>query len=107
MYISGKELYVICDPVVFINSINAPQAKLCFDFHQNLSLVIGRYILIYPQGCDVCNHLSLFLCVANHDKLLPGKTNDFYFLEFKLIIVSFLTKVCSIVFGLFSLLFLG
>ena len=32
-----------------------------------------RYILIYPQGCDVCNHLSLFLCVANHDKLLPGR----------------------------------
>ncbi|KAK6915376.1 MATH/TRAF domain [Dillenia turbinata] len=31
-----------------------------------------RYILIYPQGCDVCNHLSLFLCVANHDKLYPG-----------------------------------
>ncbi|XP_019426670.1 PREDICTED: MATH domain-containing protein At5g43560-like isoform X2 [Lupinus angustifolius] len=30
------------------------------------------YILIYPQGCDVCNHLSLFLCVANHDKFLPG-----------------------------------
>ncbi|MFQ6620833.1 hypothetical protein Gotur_003209 [Gossypium turneri] len=30
------------------------------------------YILVYPQGCDVCNHLSLFLCVANHDKLLPG-----------------------------------
>ncbi|KAK6911354.1 MATH/TRAF domain [Dillenia turbinata] len=30
------------------------------------------YILIYPQGCDVCNHLSLFLCVANHDKLNPG-----------------------------------
>ncbi|XP_048129191.1 TNF receptor-associated factor homolog 1b-like [Rhodamnia argentea] len=30
------------------------------------------YILIYPQGCDVCNHLSLFLCVHNHDKLLPG-----------------------------------
>ncbi|AAB70446.1 F19P19.26 [Arabidopsis thaliana] len=30
------------------------------------------YILIYPQGCDVCNHLSLFLCVANYDKLLPG-----------------------------------
>lgn len=35
-------------------------------------MVCGRYILIYPQGCDVCNHLSLFLCVANHDKLLPG-----------------------------------
>lgn len=30
------------------------------------------YILIYPQGCDACNHLSLFLCVGNHDKLLPG-----------------------------------
>ncbi|CAM8980307.1 unnamed protein product [Rhodiola kirilowii] len=30
------------------------------------------YILIYPQGCDVCHHLSLFLCVADHDKLLPG-----------------------------------
>ena len=32
----------------------------------------GRYILVYPQGCDVCNHLSLFLCVADYDKLLPG-----------------------------------
>ncbi|CAM8888448.1 unnamed protein product [Rhodiola kirilowii] len=30
------------------------------------------YILIYPQGCDVCNHLSLFLCVADHTQLLPG-----------------------------------
>ncbi|KAK3165604.1 hypothetical protein QOZ80_1AG0035330 [Eleusine coracana subsp. coracana] len=30
------------------------------------------YILVYPQGCDVSNHLSLFLCVANHEKLLPG-----------------------------------
>ncbi|KAK8453789.1 hypothetical protein SEVIR_5G341500v4 [Setaria viridis] len=30
------------------------------------------YILVYPQGCDVSNHLSLFLCVAKHDKLLPG-----------------------------------
>ncbi|KAJ3669865.1 hypothetical protein LUZ60_010189 [Juncus effusus] len=30
------------------------------------------YILIYPKGCDVHNHLSLFLCVANHEKLLPG-----------------------------------
>jgi hypothetical protein len=38
-------------------------------------LLIFRYILIYPQGCDVCNHLSLFLCVANHDKLLPGWFN--------------------------------
>ncbi|KAF8766166.1 hypothetical protein HU200_007666 [Digitaria exilis] len=30
------------------------------------------YILVYPQGCDVSNHLSLFLCVADHDKFLPG-----------------------------------
>ncbi|XP_077231158.1 TNF receptor-associated factor homolog 1a-like [Tasmannia lanceolata] len=37
------------------------------------------YILIYPQGCDVCNHLSLFLCVANHDKLLPGWTHLAHF----------------------------
>ncbi len=34
--------------------------------------VACRYILVYPQGCDVCNHLSLFLCVADYDKLLPG-----------------------------------
>jgi hypothetical protein len=32
----------------------------------------SRYILVYPHGCDVCNHLSLFLCVADYDKLLPG-----------------------------------
>ena len=30
------------------------------------------YILVYPNGCDVCNHLSLFLCVADYDNLLPG-----------------------------------
>ena len=30
------------------------------------------YILVYPHGCDVSNHLSLFLCVADYDKLLPG-----------------------------------
>lgn len=35
-------------------------------------MVLCRYILVYPQGCDVCNHLSLFLCVADYDKLLPG-----------------------------------
>ncbi|KAL9274711.1 TNF receptor-associated factor homolog 1b-like protein [Drosera capensis] len=29
-------------------------------------------ISIYPQGCEVSNHLSLFLCVSNHEKLLPG-----------------------------------
>lgn len=32
----------------------------------------GRYLLVYPHGCDVANHLSLFLCVADYDKLLPG-----------------------------------
>eukprot|EP00878_Enallax_costatus_P025513 GHUV01027300.1.p1 GENE.GHUV01027300.1~~GHUV01027300.1.p1 ORF type:complete len:188 (-),score=16.41 GHUV01027300.1:941-1504(-) len=33
----------------------------------------NRHVLqVYPQGCDVCNHLSLFLCVADYDKLLPG-----------------------------------
>lgn len=32
-----------------------------------------RYILLYPQGCEVCNHLSLFLCVADYDKLPPGE----------------------------------
>lgn len=31
-----------------------------------------RYLLVYPHGCDVANHLSLFLCVADYDKLLPG-----------------------------------
>ncbi|CAN8314089.1 unnamed protein product [Cochlearia groenlandica] len=30
------------------------------------------YVLVYPRGCDVQNHLSVFLCVKNHDKLLPG-----------------------------------
>uniref|UniRef100_A0A0D3EUP0 MATH domain-containing protein n=1 Tax=Oryza barthii TaxID=65489 RepID=A0A0D3EUP0_9ORYZ len=36
------------------------------------------YILVYPQGCDVSNHLSLFLCVANHDKLLPDTLHKFW-----------------------------
>jgi hypothetical protein len=27
-----------------------------------------RYLLVYPHGCDVANHLSLFLCVADYDK---------------------------------------
>ncbi|XP_071734091.1 TNF receptor-associated factor homolog 1a-like isoform X2 [Rutidosis leptorrhynchoides] len=44
-----------------------------------------RYILIYPQGCDVCNHLSLFLCVANHDKLLPGWS---HFAQFTIAVVN-------------------
>ncbi|XP_022844131.1 MATH domain-containing protein At5g43560-like isoform X2 [Olea europaea var. sylvestris] len=43
------------------------------------------YILIYPQGCDVCNHLSLFLCVANHDKLLPGWS---HFAQFAIAVVN-------------------
>ena len=43
-------------------------ASICTD-----TIRIGRYILVYPQGCDVCNHLSLFLCVADYDKLLPGE----------------------------------
>ncbi len=42
--------------------------------HQQLC--VRRYILVYPQGCDVCNHLSLFLCVADYDKLLPGAAFD-------------------------------
>lgn len=43
------------------------------------------YILIYPQGCDVCNHLSLFLCVANHDKLNPGWS---HFAQFTIAVVN-------------------
>ncbi|XP_071690461.1 TNF receptor-associated factor homolog 1a-like [Rutidosis leptorrhynchoides] len=43
------------------------------------------YILIYPQGCDVCNHLSLFLCVANHDKLYPGWS---HFAQFTIAVVN-------------------
>ncbi len=38
--------------------------------------LFARYILVYPQGCDVCNHLSLFLCVADYDKLLPGNRSN-------------------------------
>eukprot|EP00249_Psilotum_nudum_P018273 c26724_g2_i1 orf=190-4170(-) len=43
------------------------------------------YILVYPQGCDVCNHLSLFLCVADYDKLLPGWS---YFAQFTIAVVN-------------------
>ncbi|KAK1430403.1 hypothetical protein QVD17_13111 [Tagetes erecta] len=44
------------------------------ELRSNTFVVGGHewYILIYPRGCDVCDHLSLFLCVANHEKLLPG-----------------------------------
>ena len=53
-----QEVRVVCV------AISAAACKLVND--------ICRYILVYPQGCDVCNHLSLFLCVADYDKLLPG-----------------------------------
>ncbi|WMV34147.1 hypothetical protein MTR67_027532 [Solanum verrucosum] len=43
------------------------------------------YILIYPQGCDVSSHLSLFLCVANHDMLLPGWS---HFAQFTIAVVN-------------------
>lgn len=43
------------------------------------------YILVYPQGCDVCNHLSLFLCVADYDKLLPGGS---HFAQFTIAVVN-------------------
>ncbi|KAL8238551.1 hypothetical protein R6Q59_015118 [Mikania micrantha] len=43
------------------------------------------YILIYPQGCDVCNYLSLFLCVADHDKLNPGWS---HFAQFTISVVN-------------------
>ena len=44
-----------------------------------------RYILVYPQGCDVSNHLSLFLCVADYDKLLPGWS---HFAQFTIAVVN-------------------
>eukprot|EP00252_Welwitschia_mirabilis_P006889 TRINITY_DN1781_c0_g1_i1.p1 TRINITY_DN1781_c0_g1~~TRINITY_DN1781_c0_g1_i1.p1 ORF type:complete len:1298 (-),score=334.57 TRINITY_DN1781_c0_g1_i1:264-4157(-) len=43
------------------------------------------YILVYPQGCDVCNHLSLFLCVSDYDKLLPGWS---HFAQFTIAVVN-------------------
>ncbi|KAK2080444.1 hypothetical protein QBZ16_000297 [Prototheca wickerhamii] len=43
------------------------------------------YILVYPQGCDVANHLSLFLCVADHDQLLPGWS---HFSQFTIAVVN-------------------
>merc|ERR1719235_2139081 len=43
------------------------------------------YILVYPQGCGVCNHLSLFLCVADYDKLLPGWS---HFAQFTIAVVN-------------------
>ncbi|XP_058770862.1 TNF receptor-associated factor homolog 1b-like [Vicia villosa] len=43
------------------------------------------YVLLYPLGCDERNHLSLFLCVANHDKLLPGWS---HFAQFTISVVN-------------------
>ncbi|XP_022145167.1 MATH domain-containing protein At5g43560 [Momordica charantia] len=43
------------------------------------------YVVLYPQGCDVSNHLSLFLCVENHDKLLPGWS---HFAQFTISVVN-------------------
>eukprot|EP00793_Prasinoderma_coloniale_P001637 PRCOL_00003442-RA len=43
------------------------------------------YILVYPHGCDVSDHLSLFLCVADYDKLLPGWT---HFAQFTIAVVN-------------------
>ncbi|KAL6571445.1 TNF receptor-associated factor 1a [Orobanche hederae] len=43
------------------------------------------YILIYPQGCDVYNHLSLFLCAVNLDELLPGWS---HFAQFTIAVVN-------------------
>jgi hypothetical protein len=53
-------VHLLHDNMLILVLIFSPEILLC------------RYILVYPQGCDVSNHLSLFLCVANHDKLLPG-----------------------------------
>ena len=43
------------------------------------------YILVYPNGCDVSDHLSLFLCVADYDKLLPGWS---HFAQFTIAVVN-------------------
>ncbi|EOA18667.1 hypothetical protein CARUB_v10007243mg, partial [Capsella rubella] len=44
------------------------------EIHSNVYEIGGHrwYLLIYPRGYDVNNHVSVFLCVANKDKLLPG-----------------------------------
>ncbi|KAL8263566.1 hypothetical protein R6Q59_021696 [Mikania micrantha] len=49
---------------------------------------IGGYkwcITIYPKGIMVSDHLSLFLCVANHDKLLRGWS---HFAQFTIAVVN-------------------
>lgn len=54
---------------------SSPSCAVC---HSD-PVLLCRYILVYPQGCDVCNHLSLFLCVADYDKLLPGGAHATWF----------------------------
>lgn len=49
-----------------------PPPPLCIHRALPLLPINRRYLLVYPHGCDVANHLSLFLCVADYDKLLPG-----------------------------------
>jgi hypothetical protein len=56
----------------FISLMTCYIMIICWYLGHLQSLFFCRYILVYPQGCDVSNHLSLFLCVANHDKHLPG-----------------------------------
>nr|XP_043633796.1 TNF receptor-associated factor homolog 1a-like isoform X2 [Erigeron canadensis] len=43
------------------------------------------YILIYPKGCEVSHHLSLFLCVADHETLHPGWSQ---FAQFTIAVVN-------------------
>mgnify|MGYP000706968306 CR=1 FL=1 len=53
-----------------------------YSMYKSINLLrLCRYILVYPQGCDVCNHLSLFLCVADYDKLLPGMSEPMHILD--------------------------
>ncbi|KAL8263571.1 hypothetical protein R6Q59_021701 [Mikania micrantha] len=46
---------------------------------------VFRCITIYPKGIMVSDHLSLFLCVANHDKLLRGWS---HFAQFTIAVVN-------------------
>ena len=48
-----------------------------------LADIVWQVYLNLPPGLWWCNHLSLFLCVANHDKLLPGlwQINDYIIIQ--------------------------
>jgi len=94
-FTSGEalSLVVVClDPAesknekMLASAVPSPQ---CTAHDNRLRTVIAfgarRYILVYPQGCDVCNHLSLFLCVADYDKLLPGWS---HFAQFTIAVVN-------------------